>query len=254
MPRKKVAAPAVSEAADAPSEILPDPVQWTVAPMKAPPDLSPALAEPQWVADFCSHAVTAFTLVRDYHDNPSLSDFVRLEQRSRIGFNLKLLFDHIMTAWNRRAEAGVYISVESDVQLPPGVIDGRVRQAYIEAHEMFVEIERRQKANPTKMALPVSPLTRINSLLAAVQADSSRVTASNGATTMVENPNAERNRWLHDQYVNHPKKTLRAIRDEAKSKGWFVRSNQALEKAVASHCKSIPMDIPKRKRATTKPK
>jgi hypothetical protein len=63
----------------------------------------------------------------------------------------------------------------------------------------------------------------------------------------VVRPNAERNAWLYDQYKNHPKKTLASIRREAKAKGWVLNDDNALLSAVKSHCRSLNIDMPKRK-------
>ncbi|MGA2703160.1 MAG: hypothetical protein ABSH35_18945 [Isosphaeraceae bacterium] len=67
-------------------------------------------------------------------------------------------------------------------------------------------------------------------------------------------PNAERNQWLYEQYVNHPEKTIRAIRSEAKTNGWILSSDQTLRKAVKSHCLSLGVDMPRRKQKRNEPK
>jgi hypothetical protein len=59
--------------------------------------------------------------------------------------------------------------------------------------------------------------------------------------------NAERNKWLYGQYVDHPEKTLRAIRTEAKSKGWNLGSDMAVRRGIESHCRTLGIRIPTRK-------
>jgi hypothetical protein len=54
--------------------------------------------------------------------------------------------------------------------------------------------------------------------------------------TKVPSPNAERNAWVYNQYVNHPKKTLDAIMREAKTKGWTINSDPHLLQCVDNHC------------------
>jgi hypothetical protein len=65
-------------------------------------------------------------------------------------------------------------------------------------------------------------------------------------------PNAERNKWLYDQYVTHPEKTLTAIRSDAKKKGWSLASDAALRGAVKSHCDSLGIPMPTRKKSRIK--
>ena len=75
----------------------------------------------------------------------------------------------------------------------------------------------------------------------------------NEEKTAIVRPNAERNQWLYDQYVNCPQKTLTAIRREAKKKGWLLGSDAALRNGVMRHCRTLNIDMPKRKETRTKP-
>jgi hypothetical protein len=72
------------------------------------------------------------------------------------------------------------------------------------------------------------------------------------ATGRLIRANAERNKWFYEQFVNHPEKTLGAIRDEAKRKGWSLSSDQALHQAVKSHCDSLGIPMPTRKKSRIK--
>ena len=78
--------------------------------------------------------------------------------------------------------------------------------------------------------------------------------ASEGCNGRIIRPDAERNQWLYERYVNSPEKTLKAILGEAKAKGWTVGSVQNLRKAVKTHCRILKIDMPKRNEKRTKPK
>jgi hypothetical protein len=69
-----------------------------------------------------------------------------------------------------------------------------------------------------------------------------------GAKRKSPGPNAKRNKWMYDQYCNHPEKTIKAIRAESGEKHrWYLGSDQAVNKAVESYCKAMGIDKPTRK-------
>lgn len=140
------------------------PVRLTILEGRGPVDISPALAESEWIDKFRALVVAAYCEARKLHDSPPFSESLRVERITWIRTLLRSLYGHLMEAWERRDEAGV---------LPicdwiPGAIHPNVREAYIEAHDMFRELEKRRELNPAKFTIPLSPLGRINGLLTEV--------------------------------------------------------------------------------------
>jgi hypothetical protein len=74
------------------------------------------------------------------------------------------------------------------------------------------------------------------------------------ANQVILRPDAERNEWCYRQYMDHPDKTLREIRYEAKTQeGWILGSDPGLKKAIERHCKDHGIEIPMRKKPRIKP-
>ena len=84
-------------------------------------------------------------------------------------------------------------------------------------------------------------------------ASGSKPAAATTGKKEIIRPNAERNAWYYQQMNEHPAKKLREIRTEAKRKDWHLSSDQALRKAVKSHCDALGIDIPRRRQRRTKP-
>ncbi len=62
----------------------------------------------------------------------------------------------------------------------------------------------------------------------------------------VVRPNANRNAWCYEVYVNRPQTTVESLRREAKEHGWRIDSNAAFDNNVKAHCKAKCIMIPRR--------
>jgi hypothetical protein len=67
----------------------------------------------------------------------------------------------------------------------------------------------------------------------------------------IPSPDAVRNEWLYDQYVNHRKKTNEVIRREARTKGWIIDSDSQFLQCIDRHCIDNNIGKTRRKPQTT---
>jgi hypothetical protein len=208
--------------------------------------LSPALAEPEWVRQFCYRSTMAFDAVNDLHESPSFSAYLQEGQLTSMRHALKLLYEHIMEAWKRR-DPTLFYRCQSPGPCPAGVIDSRVRDAYIEAHEMFRELERRWKANPTEAVRPVSPLKRIVGLLAGVQDDQSETNTRPGKPTRAPGRNHDRDEFIAVQCEANTdvKKIIKMVNA---NKNWYpIGDSSHLRHTYVRYCKKKGITAPSRK-------
>jgi hypothetical protein len=246
MPRKKPL-PSTSAAAMPPGFELPAPA-------------SPALVDPDWIVRFCDASRRAYRIVLDYHEHPRLDHSRRWLAQQECQEALKMLHDCLKEAWERWREAkadpsrwGAYFVAFGELESGAGVIQGfgerlicwEVYNAYVEAEAMFREIERRRRKDPDRLPLPVTPLREIDRLLAPVDIRQGRSAGGN-----VIRANAERDEWCYRQFCDHPRKTVRALRSEARGRGWIIANDMAFRRAVEAHCKANGLDVPMRKQAS----
>src|SRR5262249_13246253 len=58
---------------------------------------------------------------------------------------------------------------------------------------------------------------------------------------------AGRDEWCDERYCNHPERPIKAVREEARGKGWRFASDVAFLRAVESHCRANGLLMPRRK-------
>ena len=214
------------------------------------------LVDPEWQAMFRLCVGAALRFQRDFLESLLVSSSNRVEAYSWANATLRQLRLFLVDSAVDAAPYGIYAGR-----------DPHVKDAYEATCRMFA-IGTRKETESGREAFPIKSLAWIDAKLnggdvvkAAKDADELiKMVASSAAAEValldrkILRPNAERDKWLYDQYVNSNKKTLAAIRSEAKlTKGWIVDSDQALRKGVQSHCDFIGIKMPTRNKKRTKP-
>jgi hypothetical protein len=139
-----------------------------------PPDLSPLLADPDWVEGFRGLVEAALAAARSVRDNPRVSHLLRVTGNWRVGVQLEYLHGHLMRVI-RDPEGPKHIYSVGPRGPGPGAtpdggpvcaVDAVVHEAYCEAWAMFEEMEARLREHPDRAPIPVSGLEAIHGILA----------------------------------------------------------------------------------------